>query len=588
MKPPLFSMDQTQFYYPGQDMMIKDATGGIFGTEYCNEKYKELEVGRERLWFVVVIFAFVFLLISARLFEFTVLKESVAVETGKEYSTPSLTTPVMKRANITDRDGVVLATGLPVVNLYSDNSKIVPEDIDTIASDVVRTIPSLKYDIVKERLSRKGRFVYIKRNLTPKEQYEINRLGYPCFAFENGEKRVYPQGRLFSHVIGVVGLDNEGLSGIENHFDNQLLNENKPVKLSVDAGVQRSVHDILAKNVKHFKADGGAAIVMDVHNFEVISMVSLPDFDPNDFSEANDKDTFNKATLGVYEFGSIFKVLNTAIALETGVAKIQDKVDSSPLKLTSYKTIKDFHPMNRPLSITEVMIHSSNTASARLGLEIGEHRQKEYFSRYGLLEKSEIELPEVASPMVPKYWRANATIANLSYGYGIAVTPLQIINAVAAVVNGGTYYPASFLSPNPHLAGVGTKVLSEKNSALMGQILRAVVEEGSGRKADVPGYYVGGKTGTAEMNAGGKWQTNAVRASFVSVFPANDPKYAVLVMIENPKGLSETYGFRTAGWNAAKCTREIIENIGPQLDVLPNFTQAQKEKLYQKVGLELN
>lgn len=584
MKPPLFSMDQTQFYYPGQDMMIMDAGRGIFGSESYNEQYKDLEAGKTRLLIIAVLFAFVFLFISAKLFEFTVLKENTSVAAAKEYQTPSLSS-VIKRADITDREGVVLATGLPIVNLYSDNSKILPEDIDEIASDVVRTIPSLSYKTVKERLSRKSRFVYIKRNLTPKEQYEINRLGYPCFAFENGEKRIYPQGRLFSHIIGVVGSENQGLRGIENYFDNKLLNKNEPIRLSVDSGVQRSVRQILAENIEHFKADGGAAIVMDVNNFEVISMVSLPDFDPNDLSDVDSKEEFNRATLGVYEFGSIFKVLNTAIALETGVAKIQDKVDSSPLKLTSYKTIKDFHPMNRPLSITEIMIHSSNTASARLGLEIGEDRQREYFSKLGLLEKSDIELPEVANPIVPKYWKAQATIASVSYGYGIAVTPLQIINAVGAIVNGGTYYPASFLSPNPHLAGVGTKVMSEKNSRIMGQVLRAVVEEGSGKNADVTGYYVGGKTGTAEMTSGGKWHTDSVRSSFVAVFPSDAPKYAVLVMLENPKGLPETHGFRTAGWNAAKCTKDIIANIGPQLDVLPRFTDEEKENIYQKVGL---
>jgi len=587
MKPPIFSMDQTQFYYPGQDMMIKDSAGGIFGSDYSNEQYKELETGRTRLLFVGVVFAFVFLLISARLFEFTVLKENTAMAASKEYQTPSLSS-VIKRADITDREGTVLATGLPVVNLYSDNSKIQPEDIDTIAADVVRTISGLSYKTVRERLSRNSRFVYIKRNLTPKEQYEINRLGYPCFAFENGEKRVYPQGRLFSHILGVVGLDNQGLSGIENYFDDKLLNKNEPVKLSVDSGVQRSVRKILEDNIRHFQADNGTAIVMDVNTFEIIAMVSLPDFDPNDFSESEDKEAFNRATLGVYEFGSVFKIINTAIALETGVVELQDKIDSSPLRLTAHKTVKDFHPLNRPLSVTEIMVHSSNTASARLGLEIGENRQREYFSRLGLLEKSDIELPEIASPLIPKYWKAQATVANVAYGYGIAVTPLQVLNAVSAIVNGGTYYPASFLSPNPHLTGEGTRVVSDKNSALMRQVLRAVVEEGSGKKADVKGYNVGGKTGTAEMTSNGKWQTNKVRASFVAVFPSDKPKYAVLVMLEDPKGIKEeTYGFRTAGWNAAKCAGEIIANIGPQLGVLPEFTEEEKENLYQKVGLNL-
>lgn len=586
MKPPLFSMDQTQFYYPGQDMMVRDASSGIFGGERYDDKYNDLENGRVRLIFIAVIFAFIFVVISARLFEFTVLKENTASAKSVSYSAPSLTLAV-DRADITDRDGVVLATGLPVVNLYSDNSKLTPGDIDTIASDLVRTIPSLNYKTVKERLSRKTHFVYIKRNLTPKEQYEINRLGHPSLSFENGETRIYPQGRLFAHVVGVVGLDNQGLSGIENYFDEKLLNSRDSLRLSVDSGVQRSVREILNKHIKHFKADAGTAIVINVHNFEILSMVSLPDFDPNDFAEAEDKETFNRATLGVYEFGSIFKIFNTAIALETGIVHVEDKIDSSPLKLTSYKTIRDFHPMNRKLSLTEVMVHSSNTASARLGLEIGEDRQREYFSRLGLLDESDIEIPEKSQPLTPKYWKADATIANLAYGYGIAVSPLQVINAVAAIVNGGNYYPASFLSPNPHIKGAGTKILSEKNSTIMGEILRSVVVDGSGKNADVPGYYVGGKTGTAEITSGGKWKKNEVRSSFVAAFPADAPEYALLVMLDNPKDLPETHGFRTAGWNAAKCAKDIIENIGPQLDVMPRFTDEEKESIYQKVGLKL-
>ncbi len=561
---PSFPFNQAQFYYPGQEIRIKEhSCYNISQTDF-----KNLEKGRNRLLFVAVFFVFGFMLISARLFEFTVLKKNPEFKSANNTSY-SLDIK-MTRADITDRNGIVLATSLPTVNLYSDNSKI--SDPEKAAKALVQTIPSLKYEDVKKRLERKTHFVYLKRNLTPKEKYEVNRLGFPAFNFEKGEKRVYPQGNLFAHIVGAVDIDNNGISGIEKTFDEELINKSEPLKLSVDVGVQDSVRSILAKSLKHYNAIGATAIVIDVNSSEIVSMVSLPDYDPNNFKSTDYNSLFNRATLGVYESGSVFKIFNTAMALENGKLKLSDKIDSSPLVLANY-TIKDLHPQNRPLTPKEIMVHSSNTASARIAMALGADKQKAFLAKVGLLRPLNIELPEKSKPLVPQKWR-ESTIANVSFGYGVAVTPLHVVNAVAAIVNGGIYRPASLLASRNNELPPGTRVITEKNSKIMRQILRAVVTEGTGRNSQVSGYDVGGKTGSAErLGKDGKYIKGSLRTSFVAVFPTEKPRYALLVMLDAPQKTKETFGFNTAGWNVVPTAKNIIETIAPQLGVLPNFKE---------------
>lgn len=560
---PHFPFNQAQFYYPGQEIRIKEHS-------YYNiseNDFKDLEKGRNRLVVIAAFFVFAFVAISAKLFEFTVLKEVGEVKSANA-SSYSLDIK-MSRADITDRNGIVLATSLPTVNLYSDNSKI--EDVEKAAKALVETIPSLKYEDVKKRLERKTHFVYLKRNLTPKEKYAVNRLGFPAFNFENGEKRVYPQGKLFAHIVGAVDIDNNGLSGLEKNFDEELTTKSEPLRLSVDAGVQDSVRSILASSLKQYKALGGTAIVMDVNSSEIISMVSLPDYDPNNVKSADYNSLFNRSTLGVYETGSVFKIFNTAMALESGKLKLSDKIDSSPLVLANY-TIKDLHPQNRPLTPKEIMVHSSNTASARIAMSLGAEKQKAFLAKVGLLRPLNVELPEKSKPLVPDRWW-ESTIVNVSFGYGIAVTPLHVVNAVGAVVNGGVYRPASLLVSRNNKLPPGTRIMTEKNSKIMRQLLRAVVTEGTGRNSDVSGYDVGGKTGSAErLGENGKYLKGSLRTSFVAVFPSEKPKYALIVMLDAPQKTKETHGFNTAGWNVVPTAKNIIETIAPQLDVLPDFS----------------
>ena len=560
---PSFSLNQAPFYYPGQEIRVRGSSSYIMS----GEDFKNLEKGRVRLLFIAVLFAFFFFAIAARLFEYTVLKEKSSIRVPVNPTVILDLKPA--RADITDRNGVVLATSLHTANLSSDNDLV--DDAEQIATDLVEALPSLNYDAVKNKLMKKnknnkGVTVLVMRDLTPKEQQRVHALGHPALQFTDGEKRVYPQGNLFAHIIGGVDVDNKGLSGLEKSFDEVIRNDKAPLKLSIDAGVQYAVREIMAEEMQKYKAIGGTAIVMDVNTSEIISMVSLPDFDPNNPPSPNDKARFNRASLGVYEFGSVFKVFNAAMALDSGVVTLDEKIDSSELKHGN-KIYRDDHPQDGPLNLFEVLAHSSNVASGRIALRVGSERRKEFLERIGFMDPLQIELPERGRTILPNRWSETGLITG-SFGYGVSVTPVHIITAISAMVNGGILRPATLIATDKPAEGV--RVLSEENSKKMRELLRYVVLNGTGKGADVAGYEVGGKTGTAEKVVGGKYDKKAVRATFVSVFPSSNPKYAMLVMFDEPKAEAGVRG-RSAGANAAPATKRIVEKIAPQLNVVPDF-----------------
>jgi len=555
---PSFSLNQAPFYYPGQEIRVRGSSSYIMS----GEDFKNLERGRVRLLFIAVLFAFLFFAIAARLFEYTVLKEKSSVTVPANPMTILDLKPA--RADIIDRNGVVLATSLHTADLLSDNDLV--DDVEQIATDLVEALPSLDYDTLKNKLTKKGHNITIMRDLTPKEQQRVLALGHPALQFTDGEKRVYPQGNLFSHIIGEVGIDEKGLSGLEKSFDDVIRNDKAPLRLSIDAGVQYAVREIFAEEVQKYKAKNGTVIVMDVNTSEIISMVSLPDFDPNNPPSPNDDRRFNRASLGVYEFGSVFKVFNAAMALDNNVVTTDEKIDSSELRHRN-KIYRDDHPQKGPLNLAEVLAHSSNVASGRIALRAGSEKQREFFERLGFMKPLQLELPEKGNPILPKRWSDTNLVTN-SFGYGISVTPVHIITAVSAMVNGGILRPATIIATDKPAEGV--RVLSEENSKKMRKMLRYVVLEGTGKWADVAGYEVGGKTGTAEKVVGGKYDKKTVRATFVSVFPCSNPKYAMLVMLDEPKAEAGVRG-RTAGANAVPATKRILEKIAPQLNVVPDF-----------------
>lgn len=529
---------------------------------------KSLEVTYNRIFFVLVIFSLTFIVLSARLFNVTVFGTEV---TGVR-SSINIADLQFERGDIVDRNGVLVASNLSTASLFA-NTKNIPEPKEA-AKELTKILPTLAYnDVLKKLESGKG-FVWIKRNLTPKEQYEINNLGIPGLNFKREEKRVYPHGRLLSHILGNVGVDGHGLSGAEKQFDNLLLSEqskDEPLKLSIDVRVQTALYESLSAGVKEFKAIGGNGIVMDVNTGEVVAMASLPDYNPNIIRGADVKNKFNRNTLGVYEMGSIFKALTTAMALDKNVVNMTTTYDiTNPIRVGRFE-ISDFHPRKGPHTIPEIFMHSSNIGTAKMALDVGAKEQQNFLRKLGLLEETKIDLPEKARPMYPKNWKKVNTMT-ISYGHGIAVTPIQMAAATAAMINGGILYEPRILKAEDENDVIenSKKVIKQSTSDNMRKLLRLVVEHGTGGKAEVKGYFVGGKTGSAEkLNPEGGYSKNANLSSFIAAFPAYDPKYLLLVVLDEPVGNASTGGYATGGQTAAPIVGKVVERIAPTLGIKP-------------------
>lgn len=531
-----------------------------------------IETCRARLVMVAAVFAVVFLVVTVRLLTMPLLLgASAEAYAGRIRPTGP---PPPARADIVDRNGQLLATTLSSPSLYADTRDI--PDAREATRAILSVLPQLNEADVYAKLISGKSFVYIKRRLTPIQQYEINRLGIPGLQFVNEERRIYPYGDLASHVVGFCGIDNNGLAGIERALDSAVKSTAQPLQLSLDARVQFIVHDELTKIISEFSAKGGAGIVVDVHTGEIIAMVSLPDFDPNHpgrvdakLSPAEAKDrVFNKITLGAYELGSVFKTFNTAMALDAGTATMTKQYDAIHNIQIGRFTITDYHGKHRMLSVPEVYMYSSNLASARIALEAGAERQRNFLDRLGLLKPVPIEFDEVAKPHFPKQWR-QVNVITIAYGHGIAVTPLHAITAVAAMVNGGILRPPTLRRLAPDEVPAGTRVISPKTSEQMRKLMRLVVQFGTAKQAAAPGYVVGGKTGTAEKNVGGRYVEKKLLSDFVGAFPMHDPKYAILLLVDEPHGTKKSFGYATAGWTAAPATSRIIQRIGPILGVQP-------------------
>ena len=531
-------------------------------------RMQALETGRSRLLATALAFIVAFGVIGVRMIDVSVLDRNPARplvapqarEDGVE----------MERADIADRNGVLLASSLPTVSLHArpDDLRDAKVDVEAAAAKLVAVLPELDLEETIERLSSSRQFVYLKRNLTPRQQYDVNALGIPGLLFDKGERRIYPHGNLVSHVVGMTDVDNKGVAGIEKRFENALKESHEPLGLSIDVRVQTIVRNELARSVEEFSAVGGTGMVMDVRTGEVLAMVSLPDFDPNDPPPATDPAMFNRATKGSYEMGSTFKLFNTALALDSGRIFLTSTFDATKPLVFANHTIHDDHGLNRWLSVPEILIHSSNIGSARMALEIGTDAQRAFLGRIGMLTPPSIELPEVGAPQIPNPWREINTIT-ISFGHGLSVTPLQLLAGVATLVNGGEYHPPTLLARGPDEETPGVRIISTKTSDMMRGLMRLVVTDGTGRKADVAGYEVGGKTGTAEKAANGGYRHKSVLSSFVAAFPMDNPRYAVLIMVDEPQATKEAHGFITAGWTAAPAVSRVIAQIAPLMGLMP-------------------
>ncbi|HEX2150947.1 MAG TPA: penicillin-binding protein 2 [Stellaceae bacterium] len=533
-----------------------------------------VETCRARLVMVASVFAVVFLVVALRLLTMPLFLEgSAEAHAGRVLPAGP---PLPSRADIVDRNGQLLATTLSTPSLYADTRHI-PDPREATRA-ILSVLPQLNEADVYAKLSSGKSFVWIRRRLTPTQQYQVNRLGIPGLQFINEERRIYPYGDLASHVVGFCGIDNNGLAGIERALDDAVKSSAGPLQLSLDARVQFIVHDELTKVIDEFRAKGGAGIVMDVNTGEIIAMVSLPDFDPNHPGAVDPKlppeqakeRIFNKITLGVYEMGSVFKIFNTAMALDAGVTSMTKGYDASRAIRIGRFTIDDYHGKNRWLSTPEIFMYSSNIGSARMAVDAGAARQRDFLGRLGMLQPLSIELDEVGKPHYPpvKNWKEIA-VMTIAYGHGISVTPLHLVTAVSAVVNGGIRHPPTLRKVPPGATPPGERVMSQKTSENMRKLMRLVVQNGTAKFAAAPGYVVGGKTGTAEKNSGGRYQQKKLLSSFVGVFPMHDPKYAILIMVDEPRGTKKSFGYATAGWTAAPASSRIIQRIGPILGVQP-------------------
>jgi cell division protein FtsI (penicillin-binding protein 3) len=531
--------------------------------EIESTKKQAIETARTRLLIGGALMAAAFFVVGVRLFDLVVFNEN---ESQRRAASREIVRPAtMSRADIVDRNGVLLATSLSTASLFANPRKI--SDPASAAARLVEILPDLSEEVIAARLAADKGFVWLRRNLTPTQQFEINRLGIPGFDFEAEERRVYPHGRLAGHIVGFTNIDNAGLAGIEQSMDSAITGNAGPLKLSIDIRVQQIARQELSDQIDKFKAIGGGAIVLDARTGEVVSMVSLPDFDPNDPARAPDETRFNRNTLGVYELGSVFKIFNHAIALETGAANMAKSYDATkPIKISRFR-ISDYHPENRWLTVPEIFELSSNIGSAKMALDIGSENQRKYLGHLGLLRRTSIELPEQALPMYPARWRDINTMT-ISYGHGIAVSPLHLVSAVAATVNGGILRPATLMRAKSTETG-GVQVFSAETSDNMRRLLRLVVENGTGRNASAPGYLVGGKTGTAEKQVNGRYKRNALISSFVGVFPSTEPRFVVYVMLDEPKGIRESFGYATGGWTAAPVVGGIIQRIAPLFGIAP-------------------
>ncbi len=530
---------------------------------------------RARVGLAIFAFVVVYGIIAARLVMFGIIADS---------RTPHRTivddAVATARPDILDRNGEILATDVRVPSLYGEPRRLVDRDeaVELLTAD----LPDLDATELRERLSSKRGFVWLKRDIKRDQEREIYRQGIPGIGFMNENKRTYPDGPLVSHLIGLVNIDNQGIAGMEKWLDGHGLAAlhmaglatdrlQNPVRLAVDIRVQQVVRDELVAAKAKFKAIAAAGLVLNVRTGEVVAMVSEPDFDPNDPRQANDPSRINRLTTGVYEMGSTFKAFTMAMALDSGKVTLHSTFDArAPLRMGRF-LIHDFEAQHRILTVPEIFTYSSNIGAARTALFLGSDAQRAFLRKMGQLDRLRTELPESAEPILPRRW-SDLTTATIAFGHGLSVAPLQAVMGVAAIVNGGILIPPTFLERSEAEAqALGKRVIKPETSELMRYLMRLNVEKGTARRAEVPGYYIGGKTGTADKVINGRYSKTKVLTDFMAVLPADHPRYLLLIMLDEPQKLPETHYFNTSGWNAVPVGGRVVARIAPILGIEPRM-----------------
>ena len=538
---------------------------------------------KARLGLAILGFALIYSVIAGRLMVFAVAPDSrVAPRAGAGDAVATA------RPDIVDRNGEVLATDVKRPSLFAEPRRII--DPDEAGELLTAVMPDLDITELRTRLGSRRGFAWLKREITPQQQVEVKRLGIPGVGFLTENKRIYPDGPEASHVLGYVNVDNTGVAGIENWLDTQGLmdlhragfasdRQQEPVNLALDIRVQHALRDELIAAKDKYKAKATAGLVYAVRTGEVVAMASEPDYDPNNPREALDKERVNRLTYGLYEMGSTFKAFTVAMALDSGRFTLSSMFDArAPLHYGRF-TINDYHAQRRMLSTAEVFTYSSNIGAAMMARAIGITGHQTFLRKMGQLDRLRTELPESREPMVPKHW-AEVNTVTISFGHGLSVAPLQAVMGVGALMNGGMLIPPTFLKRSEEdAAKLAKRVIKPETSVMMRYLMRLNAEKGTATKADIPGYYVGAKTGTAEKVFSGHYVKTKLMTDVMAVLPSDDPRYLILIMLDEPQAIPETKGFATSGWNAVPVAAKVISRVAPLLGVEPRFDLPPGDKL---------
>jgi cell division protein FtsI (penicillin-binding protein 3) len=534
------------------------------------QRRQMLALMHQRLMFGMLVYAGIVALIALRILWLAAFGDHAGRKEG-------LIALIPDRGDIVDRDGEPLARTIDAWSIAIHPNQVIGDKLE-LARHLAALMPEHSEEQYFALLKSGKPFFYLRRRASPDLVEAVNALGEPGLAIERQPDRLYPQTSLAAHVIGYTDIDGRGAAGAERAFDERLSNpatRGEPLMLSIDSRVQQALEHELGDAMDHFSAIGAAGVVMDVHTGEILAMTSLPSLNPNIPGQATPDQVFNRATLGVFELGSTFKPFTLAMAMDSGVVSGPGQMYNCPQVLPAYgHLVHDTHPFGRQCSVAEIMMESSNIGMAQIADQVGTQRQKAWLKKMGFLDKAEIELKERGRPLTPgARWGPFETMT-IGFGQGIAVAPLQLAMGYATLFDGGIYHPPTILKIGPgHALAPGRRVFTADTSYRMRSLLRLVVMKGTGRKADAPGYRIGGKTGTAQKLIDGHYSQTINITSFAGVFPMDDPRYVIVVMLDEPKATPETYGFTTAGWNVAPVVSRTVSRIAPMLGIAPDMNR---------------
>ena len=531
----------------------------FFHFQNNNTQKNDLKMRRLKLLICGALLFIAFTTIGYRTVSLAGLNDKTVKNSFRSVNSKNLIHPF--RGNILDRNNNLLATTVNISSLNINPQEVL--DVNQTILKLKKIFPKLNREKLLQKLNSNKKHVQILREISPRDHVSLLKLGIEALKIESSKKRIYPNHSLASHVLGNTDIDGKGIAGIEKKFDKVLAN-GEDISISIHSGIQHITKTLLLEQINQFKAEGGAGIIMDTKNGEIYALVSLPDYNANNYNKLLGNKLFNKATKGIYELGSTLKLITAAVALESNLINENEVFDvSSPLRISS-RTIRDYHPLNYAISIPEVVVHSSNIGSAKIAEKFGSSTQLKYLKSLGLMDKLSLELPELGRPQV-RTDKKLLTTMTISYGHGISITPTHLASATATIVNNGIRVDPTLLISKS--AKKEKRIFSKKTSKTMKSIMRLVVsnKNGTAKQAEASGYLVGGKTGTAEKTnpAGGYFKKQNI-VTLTSAFPMNNPRFIITVMIDNPKGSK-----RTAGWVAAPVVNKIVTRIAPILNIKP-------------------